>query len=71
MTTTTDLNRLLWQERAAGDSSRPWESLTTEPEGIREEPVQLHTFQMAAGHSAVADDAIARAGAWLRRTLSS
>jgi monoterpene epsilon-lactone hydrolase len=41
MTTTTDLNRLLWQERAAGDSSRPWESLTTEPEGIREEPVEL------------------------------
>jgi epsilon-lactone hydrolase len=34
-------------------------------------PDQLHTFQMAAGRSAVADDAIARAGAWLRRTLSS
>jgi monoterpene epsilon-lactone hydrolase len=41
MTTTTDLNRLLWQERAAGDASRPWESLTTEPEGIREETVEL------------------------------
>jgi acetyl esterase/lipase len=41
MTTTTDLNRLLWQERAAGDASRPWESLTTEPEGVREQPVEL------------------------------
>ena len=37
MTTTPDLNRLLWLERAAGDSSRPWESLTTEPEGLHEE----------------------------------
>jgi epsilon-lactone hydrolase len=41
MTTTNDLNRLLWQERAAGDSSRPWESLTTEPAGLEEEPVEL------------------------------
>ncbi|MFI5960252.1 alpha/beta hydrolase [Cryptosporangium sp. NPDC051539] len=32
---------------------------------------QLHTFQMGAGHSAAADDAIGRAGSWLRRTLSS
>ncbi|SHN35038.1 alpha/beta hydrolase fold domain-containing protein [Cryptosporangium aurantiacum] len=38
---TTDLNRLLWQERAAGDSTRPWESLTTEPDGIRAEAVRL------------------------------
>ena len=36
--TTDDLNRLLWQERAAGDDSRPWESLTTEPAGITAEP---------------------------------
>src|SRR4051794_11543073 len=41
MTTTIDLNRLLWQERAAGDSTRAWESLTTEPEGILEEPAEL------------------------------
>jgi acetyl esterase/lipase len=34
-------------------------------------PGQLHTFQMAAGHSAVADDAITRAGQWLRRTMGS
>ena len=34
-------------------------------------PGQLHTFQMCAGRSPVADDAIARAGAWLRRTLAS
>jgi acetyl esterase/lipase len=32
---------------------------------------QLHTFQMAAGRSAVADDAIGRAGSWLRSTLFS
>ncbi|HEY8588134.1 MAG TPA: alpha/beta hydrolase fold domain-containing protein, partial [Naasia sp.] len=32
-------------------------------------PGQLHTFQMAAGHTAVADDAIGRAGSWLRSTL--
>lgn len=37
MTTTTDLNRLLWTERAAGDTSRAWESLTAEPVGLREE----------------------------------
>ena len=41
MTTTTDLNRLLWQERAAGDASRPWESLTVEPAGLAENPVEL------------------------------
>jgi monoterpene epsilon-lactone hydrolase len=41
MTTTYDLNRLLWQERAAGDHSRPWESLTADPVGLREEPVEL------------------------------
>jgi acetyl esterase/lipase len=34
-------------------------------------PGQLHTFQMAAGTSPVADDAVARAGSWLRRTLAS
>jgi acetyl esterase/lipase len=32
---------------------------------------QLHTFQMAAGRMAVADDAIERAGLWLRSTMSS
>jgi epsilon-lactone hydrolase len=41
MTTTTDLNRLLWQERADGDDTRAWESLTTEPEGLTEEPSEL------------------------------
>jgi epsilon-lactone hydrolase len=30
---------------------------------------QVHTFQMAAGHTTVADDAIERAGSWLRSTL--
>jgi monoterpene epsilon-lactone hydrolase len=30
---------------------------------------QLHTFQMAAGRTNVADDAIERGGAWLRSTL--
>jgi acetyl esterase/lipase len=32
---------------------------------------QVHTFQMAAGRSAVADDAIGRAASWLRSTLVS
>ena len=32
---------------------------------------ELHTFQMAAGHTAVADEAISRAGSWLRSTLVS
>jgi epsilon-lactone hydrolase len=35
--TGSDLNRVLWQERAAGDASRAWESLTAEPDGLREE----------------------------------
>jgi acetyl esterase/lipase len=30
---------------------------------------QVHTFQMTAGHTAVADEAIWRAGLWLRSTL--
>jgi acetyl esterase/lipase len=30
---------------------------------------QLHTFQMAAGRTAAADDAIGRAASWLRSTL--
>jgi acetyl esterase/lipase len=32
---------------------------------------QLHTFPMAAGRTAVADDAIERAGSWLRSTMCS
>ncbi len=36
---------------------------------LDEFPDQLHTFQMAAGRTAVADDAIGRAGSWLRSTL--
>jgi epsilon-lactone hydrolase len=38
---------------------------------LDEFPEQLHTFQMAAGRSAVADDAIGRAASWLRSTLLS
>jgi acetyl esterase/lipase len=30
---------------------------------------QVHTFQMVAGRTSVADDAIREAGAWLRSTL--
>ncbi|MBM2614799.1 alpha/beta hydrolase [Actinoplanes sp. LDG1-06] len=41
MTTTTDLNRRLWQERAAGDDTRAWESLTTEPTGLDEQMSDL------------------------------
>jgi len=36
---------------------------------LEEFPGQLHTFQMAAGRMAVADDAIERAGSWLRSTM--
>jgi epsilon-lactone hydrolase len=32
---------------------------------------QVHTFQMAVGRTGVADDAIGRAGSWLRSTLTS
>jgi epsilon-lactone hydrolase len=32
---------------------------------------QLHTFQLGAGRTQVADDAIGRAGSWLRSTLMS
>ncbi len=32
---------------------------------------QLHTFQMAAGHTAVADDAISKAGTWLHSILTA
>jgi acetyl esterase/lipase len=38
---------------------------------LDEFPEQLHTFQMAAGRNAVADDAIGRAASWLRSTLLS
>jgi hypothetical protein len=31
---------------------------------------QLHTFQMAAGRTDMANDAIERAGSWLRSTLT-
>lgn len=34
-------------------------------------PGELHTFQMTAGNTATADDAIGRAGAWLRQTLGA
>jgi epsilon-lactone hydrolase len=36
---------------------------------LDEFPEQLHTFQMAAGRTAVADEAIGRAASWLRSTL--
>jgi acetyl esterase/lipase len=36
---------------------------------LDEFPEQLHTFQMAAGRTTAADDAIGRAGSWLRSTL--
>ncbi|MGC7101333.1 alpha/beta hydrolase [Amycolatopsis lurida] len=36
---------------------------------LDEFPDQVHTFQMAAGRTTVADDAIGEAGSWLRSTL--
>ena len=41
MTTTEDLNRQLWTERAAGRADRSWESIGTEPPGLGAEPVEL------------------------------
>ncbi|GAA1999048.1 alpha/beta hydrolase [Microbacterium ulmi] len=41
------------------------------PVRLEEFEGQLHTFQMAAGRSAAADDAIGRAGRWLRSILGS
>ncbi len=38
---------------------------------LDEFPGELHTFQMAAGRTCVADDAIARGASWLRTTLMS
>jgi acetyl esterase/lipase len=55
-----DSRRLAHRLRDAGVAAR-----------LDEFPGQLHTFQMAGGHTAVADDAIERAGSWLRSTLSS
>ncbi|WP_250029371.1 alpha/beta hydrolase [Paractinoplanes maris] len=51
--TTTDINRLLWTERAAGDASRAWESLTTEPVGLTEEAGEAGLWLRPPG----ADDA--------------
>ncbi|MGL5823837.1 MAG: alpha/beta hydrolase [Nocardioides sp.] len=39
--------------------------------GLDEFAGQLHTFQMAAGRMAVADEAIERAGAWLRSRVTA
>ncbi|MBN6037371.1 alpha/beta hydrolase fold domain-containing protein [Amycolatopsis sp. 195334CR] len=36
---------------------------------LEEYPDQVHTFQMTAGRTTAADDAIGKAGAWLRSTL--
>lgn len=36
---------------------------------LDEFPGQVHTFQMAAGNTAVADEAVGKAGSWLRSTL--
>jgi acetyl esterase/lipase len=36
---TTDPNRALWEARARGDASLPWESLTADPDGVVQEAV--------------------------------
>ena len=130
--TTTDPNRALWEARARGEETPTWESLTSEPDGIEQDTVdvpagqwlrpadavtgpvvlaihgggfvsgsvathrrmfghlaraagvdagvdvhldefagQVHTLQMGAGRTQVADDAIGKAGSWLRSTLMS
>ncbi|WP_020667655.1 alpha/beta hydrolase [Amycolatopsis nigrescens] len=53
-----DSRRLAQRMRAAGVEVR-----------LDEFPDQVHTFQMAAGRTTVADDAIREAGSWLRSTL--
>jgi acetyl esterase/lipase len=59
------------EESLLDDSRRLAERLRNARVEIRldEFPDQVHTFQMTAGRSEVADDAIARAGSWLRSTL--
>ena len=54
-----DSRRLAGRLRAAGVDVR-----------LDEFAGQLHTFQMAAGRTPVADDAIATAGSWLRSVLT-
>jgi epsilon-lactone hydrolase len=53
-----DSRRLAHRMRAAGVEVR-----------LDEFPDQLHTFQMAAGRTTVADEAVGEAGSWLRATL--
>jgi monoterpene epsilon-lactone hydrolase len=53
-----DSRRLAQRMRAAGVEVR-----------LDEFPDQLHTFQMAAGRTTVADEAVGEAGSWLRATL--
>jgi monoterpene epsilon-lactone hydrolase len=53
-----DSRRLVRRMRAAGIEVR-----------LDEFPDQVHTFQMAAGRTSVADEAVSEAGSWLRSTL--
>jgi monoterpene epsilon-lactone hydrolase len=53
-----DSRRLVARMRAAGVEVR-----------LDEFPGQVHTFQMAAGRTSVADQAVGEAGSWLRSTL--
>ncbi|MDG4828281.1 alpha/beta hydrolase [Solwaraspora sp. WMMD1047] len=53
-----DSRRLVRRMRAAGVEVR-----------LDEFPGQVHTFQMAAGRTRVADEAVGEAGSWLRSTL--
>ncbi|MCA2211885.1 alpha/beta hydrolase [Jidongwangia harbinensis] len=53
-----DSRRLARRMRAAGVEVR-----------LDEFPGQVHTFQMAAGRTSVADEAVREAGSWLRSTL--
>jgi acetyl esterase/lipase len=53
-----DSRRLVRRMRAAGVEVR-----------LDEFPGQVHTFQMAAGRTSVADEAVGEAGSWLRSTL--
>ncbi|QFU91743.1 alpha/beta hydrolase [Amycolatopsis sp. YIM 10] len=59
------------EEALLDDSRRLAERMRARGVEVRldEFPDQVHTFQMAAGRTTVADDAIREAGSWLRSTL--
>lgn len=57
-TTTRDPNRALWEARARDEWTLPWESLTSEPDGVTTEPVDTPAGLWLRPDAAVAGPAI-------------